>query len=89
MRGRVTPTAAPKRQPPEHGPGYLLCNNLAGNRAVCIFYALTGQYDERGSNMVFVLAFFAGLMLTLWAIFELGFVKGPERDNRYGSDPLR
>jgi anaerobic selenocysteine-containing dehydrogenase len=23
------------------------------NRAVCIFYALTGQYDERGSNMVF------------------------------------
>ena len=23
------------------------------NRAVCIFYALTGQYDERGSNMLF------------------------------------
>lgn len=23
------------------------------NRAVCIFYALTGQYDERGSNVLF------------------------------------
>ena len=23
------------------------------NRAVCIFYALTGQYDERGGNMLF------------------------------------
>ena len=23
------------------------------NRAVCIFYALTGQYDQRGSNVLF------------------------------------
>lgn len=41
------------------------------------------------SNIVFVVAFFAGLLLLLWAIFELGFVKGPERDNRYGPDPLQ
>lgn len=42
-----------------------------------------------GSNLMFVVGFFGGLMILLWAIFELGFIKGPERDNRYGPDPLR
>ena len=42
-----------------------------------------------GNNIVFVLASFAGLILAMWVIFELGFVKGSARDNRYGHDPLR
>ncbi len=51
-----------------------------------ILYAVAFSSEN---NILFILSTFAGLMLLLWAVFELGFVKGPERDNRYGPDPLR
>ena len=37
---------------------------------------------------LYVLTSFAGLMIILWAIFELGVVRGPPGANRYGRDPL-
>ncbi|HEX6436764.1 MAG TPA: molybdopterin-dependent oxidoreductase [Candidatus Binatia bacterium] len=31
------------------------CDAMQTNRAVCCFYALTGQFDERGSNVLFAI----------------------------------
>jgi len=55
-----------------------------------VFYVLPGVLSTLGENLaagglIFSLASFA---VSLWALVELGFLRGTAGPNRYGSDPL-
>lgn len=53
-----------------------------------VLYLLAVESVDPEASIVFILMTFAGLMIILWAIFEMGFVRGPRGPNRYGDDPL-
>jgi uncharacterized membrane protein YhaH (DUF805 family) len=54
-----------------------------------VFYLLSGVIGNIGpyTGLDFVFQV-ASLALSIWALVELGFLRGTSGQNRYGSDPL-
>ncbi len=55
------------------------------------FYVFSRTVTFGGQNIggLAQLCWFAGLALSLWALVELGFLRGTAGENRFGSDPLK
>ncbi|MGB8447906.1 MAG: DUF805 domain-containing protein, partial [Pseudolabrys sp.] len=54
-----------------------------------VFYLLPGVIDNIGMYTAVQLVFhLARIALSIWALVELGFLRGPSGSNKYGPDPL-
>lgn len=56
-----------------------------------VFYVLPGMLQGIATQLTTVafLLNLAGLAITIWAIVELGFLRGTSGPNQYGPDPLQ
>jgi uncharacterized membrane protein YhaH (DUF805 family) len=50
---------------------------------------LNGIGSRLGDPMLMIIMGVAGLAISVWALVELGFLRGTPGDNAYGPDPLR
>lgn len=54
-----------------------------------VFYFLPGVIDKVGAHTAVELAFrLVSVAISIWALVELGFLRGTPGTNRYGPDPL-